>query len=390
MILEAAKPKHRYVVLDSLRGVCACMVVLLHFITQGHISALPVVRNSFLFVDFFFVLSGFVIGSSYGLRLAEGFSIRRFMWLRLGRVYPLHFVVLMAFLGFEIIFALFMHGMADREPFEGAFSLPLLGYSLLLVQIFFGPDGTPWNGPSWSIAAEIWTYLIFALLLRYAFRFMIPVCLLIAIVAPLVLSQLTDRSINVFHDGALLRCLFGFSLGILGWQMADRVARLRPGRWGDHLIEMAVAIGVIVFVWSAGAGPLSLAAPLVFFLAVLVFSREAGFISRLLKCAPFALVGILSYSIYMIHGFLLYRFVNGLSLLERVTGLDLVQHVGGHNSVGGGALFGDMMSVLFLGIVICASWLSYNFVELPGQRFVRRWPERRSASVPIPVAPGAP
>jgi len=378
------------VVLDSLRGVCACMVVLLHFTTQGHISALPVVRNGFLFVDFFFVLSGFVIGSSYGQRLAEGYSIKHFIWLRLGRVYPLHFFVLMVFLGFEITFALFMNDMADRKPFEGIYSPTILSYSFLLVQIFVGPDATPWNGPSWSIAAEVWTYLIFGFLLRYVFRFAIPICLAIIVVASIVLSQLTDRYIAVFHDGALLRCIFGFSFGIIGWRLADWVGRLRFGRWGDHVVELAVALGVVVFVWFAGAGPLSLAAPLMFFLAVLVFSREAGVVSRLLKCAPFILVGALSYSIYMIHGFLLYRFVNGLSLVERFTALDLVQSADGHNSVGGGALFGDMMSILFLAIVICASWFSYRFIELPGQRFVRCWPEKKSVSDSLRVVPGAP
>lgn len=390
MTLEAARPKHRYVALDSLRGICACMVVLLHFVTQGYIHALPAVQNGFLFVDFFFVLSGFVIGSSYGERLAGGFRIRDFMWLRLGRVYPLHFVMLMCFLAFEIIFALFMADLGNRRPFEGIFSPVILGYSLLLVQIFFGPDATPWNGPSWSIAAEVWTYLIFAILLRYAFRFIMPLCLLIALVATIVLSQLTDRYIAVFHDGALLRCMYGFALGIIGWRIADKVASLRFGRGIDDLIEVAAVVVTILFVSYGAVGPVSLAAPLVFFFTVLVFSREQGLVSRMLKLAPFVLVGTLSYSIYMIHGFILYRFVNGLSVVEKLTGFDAVHSVGEHNSVGGGALFSDAMTVLFLAIVIFLSYLSYRFIELPGQRFSRDWLKRSRPVGPLPAAPGAP
>lgn len=54
-------------------------------------------RNAYLFVDFFFVLSGFVIASTYQERIAGGFSVWRFMLLRLGRLYPLHIAVLVAF-----------------------------------------------------------------------------------------------------------------------------------------------------------------------------------------------------------------------------------------------------------------------------------------------------
>lgn len=371
MTLEAAKPKHRYVALDSLRGVCACMVVLLHFVTQGHIASLSIVKHGFLFVDFFFVLSGFVIGSSYGERLAQGFSIGRFMWLRLGRIYPLHIVMLIAFLAFELFFAYFMPNAAARAPFTDSFSLDSLVQSLFLVQIFFGPDATPWNGPSWSIAAELWTYLIFALLLRFGRRALVPVSLVIAVASPLILTALTDRYINVFHDGALVRCLFGFSLGMIGWRCTAFVQSVALPNWADHLLEIVIVLATGVLVSVAGAGPLSLVAPYIFFLAVLIFSRERGLVSALLRLSPFVLVGTLSYSIYMIHVFLYYRLMNGLSLLDRVTGQGIIVNEDGHNLIGGGALFGDAMTLLFLGFVIFCAYISYRFIELPGQNYAK-------------------
>jgi len=389
MMIDAARPKHRYVALDSLRGVCACMVVLLHFKTQSHLSYVPVVRNGFMFVDFFFVLSGFVIGSSYGTRLAEGFSIGRFMWLRLGRVYPLHFFVLMVFLAFELFFLLAMPDGGNRQPFVGQTSIENLSYSFLLVQIFFGSE-SGWNPPSWSIAAEVWTYFIFAILLRYAFRWLMPLCIAIALVAPLIISQLTDRYINVFHEGAVLRCMFGFSLGIIGWRLADRVARLELGRRASDLMELAVVAAIVLLVSIAKMGPLSLLTPFLFFVAVLIFSREGGLISRLLLRPPFVLLGTLSYSIYMVHWFLRFRFINGLSLVEELTGLDVVHSVGGSNSVGGGVWFSDAMTLLFLAFVILCSWFTYRFIEMPGQRFVRRWPRNEPVAAPLPAAPGAP
>lgn len=389
MTIEAAKPKHRYVALDSLRGVCACMVVLLHVVTPGYISSSTLVTHGFLFVDFFFVLSGFVIGSSYGTRLIEGFSIGRFMGLRLGRVYPLHLVMLLAFLAFEIFFAVVLPGFANRQPFVGSFSPAAFVQSLFLVQIFFGPDATPWNGPSWSIAAEIWTYLVFALILRFAHRALVPIAIAMAIAAPIYLAMMTDRYINVFHHGAFVRCLFGFALGMIGWRLTVWVQAISLSKAADHLVEIGVVIATVALICAAGAGPLSLAAPFMFFLAVLVFSRERGLVSGLLKRGPFVLVGTLSYSIYMIHGFLYYRFVNVLSQIAKRTGSDIIHTEGGHNAIGGSPLFGDAMSLLFLALVIAASYVSYRLVEKPGQDWSRRLFRKRS-DPPLPPAPRAP
>src|SRR5437762_9602227 len=81
----------RFVVLDSWRGIAACLVALFHLDAYSHLYGVPFLRNSWLFVDFFFVLSGFVIAANYQQRLLEGFGVGRFLLLRLGRLYPLHF-----------------------------------------------------------------------------------------------------------------------------------------------------------------------------------------------------------------------------------------------------------------------------------------------------------
>jgi peptidoglycan/LPS O-acetylase OafA/YrhL len=387
-MLEAAKPRHRYVALDSLRGICACMIALHHFEALGHIGTSTLVRNSFLFVDFFFVLSGFVIGSSYGARLAQGFPVHRFMALRLWRIYPLHVAILLVYAAFELVFGLLL-GLGGREALTGDHSPAVLGYTLLLVQIFFGPEATPWNGPSWSIAAEVWTYLIFALLLRHAARWLVPVCLLIVLTAPIFLAALSDRYLVVIHDGALLRCLFGFSLGMVGWRCADRMERLRLSRTSNAMVEILIVALIVALVSGAGAGPLSLAAPFLFLAAVLIFAREQGPLSRLLRRAPFVLIGTLSYAIYMIHSFILFRFINILNVGETLTGRHFIESVDGHAQIGGGALFADAMSGVFLLTVIVCAWFTYHFVELPVQRFGRRRLDN-TPPAPAPAMSAAP
>lgn len=92
-----ATTSRRFVVLDSLRGICALMVTLYHLNTYSIVKELPFFINAYLFVDFFFVLSGFVIATNYQARLAAGFGIQKFMLPRFGRLYPLYLAVLVCF-----------------------------------------------------------------------------------------------------------------------------------------------------------------------------------------------------------------------------------------------------------------------------------------------------
>ncbi|MEL0210860.1 MAG: acyltransferase, partial [Novosphingobium sp.] len=88
----------RYPVLDSLRGLAALGVAFHHIPVS---EALAVARwddNFNLLLDLFFVISGFVIAAAYGERLSGGFPLRRFLWLRLGRIWPLHAAMLCVFI----------------------------------------------------------------------------------------------------------------------------------------------------------------------------------------------------------------------------------------------------------------------------------------------------
>ncbi|MCW2383387.1 peptidoglycan/LPS O-acetylase OafA/YrhL [Sphingobium sp. B2D3B] len=361
---------HRYLALDSLRGFCACMVVLHHI--PGPLESIPLVKNSYLFVDFFFVLSGFVIGTSYGQRLAGDYSLGRYMVQRFFRVWPLHAFMLLMFLAFEVVYATGAIGTASREPFGDNYTVPQLIQSFLLVQPFLGPDAAPWNGPSWSIAVEFWTYLIFALAMKVAPRFIVPMCVAVVIVAPIMLALGSDRNMYVFHDGALTRCLFGFAAGVLLWK-APRTWREKPlGRAADEALEVGAAVLCLAFVSVAWAGRLTLAAPLVFIAVVLVFSRERGWITKALLTTPMLKLGALSYSIYMVHLFIVWRYFNGLTLAERISGRDLVEQSEGVTRLTGDVLVSALLTVPIILIVLIAAAMTHRFIELPGQQFGRK------------------
>ena len=152
-------PVRHFVSLDGWRGAAALIVALFHFSTAAQLSSTAFIRNSWLLVDFFFVLSGFVIAANYRERLAQGFAIDRFMLLRLGRLYPLHAVMLAAFVATELMLVLLSGHIAagsGRAYFEGRTSIVGIVKSLFLVQGLGSEDDIAWNGVSWSVATEIW------------------------------------------------------------------------------------------------------------------------------------------------------------------------------------------------------------------------------------------
>src|SRR6185369_12703369 len=69
----------RFHALDSWRGLCAVLVAPLHYRAIWHLHEFPLIRNSYLFVDFFFVLSCFVIAHAYGDRIGDMADFSRFV-----------------------------------------------------------------------------------------------------------------------------------------------------------------------------------------------------------------------------------------------------------------------------------------------------------------------
>ena len=84
----------RFLVLDSFRGIAAICVVIFHMHIIGSITELNFFRGSSLFVEFFFVLSGFVLAHTYGFK---DVSFKRFIISRTFRLYPLHIFMFFIF-----------------------------------------------------------------------------------------------------------------------------------------------------------------------------------------------------------------------------------------------------------------------------------------------------
>ena len=161
--------KPRYEILDGLRGVAAIMVVIFHlFETYSKGAAFQIVNHGYLAVDFFFVLSGFVVGYAYDDRW-DKMTTWGFFKRRLTRLHPM--VIAGTLVGAALFF---FSGTAfpktlEVEPWKFALCL-LMG--LLIIPCGKGLDIRGWNevnsfnGPVWTLTLEYIGNILYALVFR--------------------------------------------------------------------------------------------------------------------------------------------------------------------------------------------------------------------------------
>src|ERR1017187_9585721 len=205
----------RFEALDAWRGLSAALVAMFHLVAFSHIYDSPFLRHSFLFVDFFFVLSGFVITASYRTKLLAGFSFWNFMLLRWGRLYPLHIAILAAFIGIELLRYRYsgLLGGEMGDKFSGARTITAIVTNVCLIQSLGVHSMLTWNLPSWSISVEFYTYAVFAIALLFLRQLTYIFVAFVVLLAPILLLRFVGN-INTDYDFGFIRCLMGFFVGV--------------------------------------------------------------------------------------------------------------------------------------------------------------------------------
>ena len=249
-----ADSKPHYELLDGLRGVAALLVICYH-IFEGFATS-PVdqrFNHGYLAVDFFFLLSGFVVGYAYDDRWKRGMRCRDFIRRRLIRLHPM--VVLGAVFGAA---AFWLQGPVrwDGTPVSAGMLLLALLCGMVLLPVWPGAghevrgngEMYPLNGPSWSLFFEYLGNLLYAFLLRR-----LPTRLLALVVvlsgSALALFAVCDLSgyghlgvgwtlADYNLPGGLLRMLFSFSAGML-LSRRFRPMHIRGAFW---LCSLALAL----------------------------------------------------------------------------------------------------------------------------------------------------
>ena len=286
--------KRHYETLDAMRGVAACAVLLLHIARLFDFRLQ--FANAHLGVDFFFLLSGFVIANAYEGRLAAGWPLLAFARKRAIRLYPM--VLVGAALGLSV---LLMRQVLYRDLGWTNLLLAALANALLLPSPAlqaFRAFGFPLNSPFWSLSAEVVVNLAYARVVRILTTRRLVILTALAFVAQAILVG-QRSTIDVGYTWSdyglgILRALFPFLLGVVIFRLRDRLPN--PG-WLAHLAAPAIALVLL--------NPLPL--PPFVELALVALGFPLAIILGLRCEPPKALKGIwqglgaLSYPLYAVH-----------------------------------------------------------------------------------------
>lgn len=355
--------------LESLRGFAALAVVLLHMRFGSVLTENRFVHNSYLMVDFFFVLSGFVIALNYTGRLGTVADIGRFQQRRFWRLYPLHLFTLLIFLVIEVLKFVFERrtGIVSNYPaFEVSDGGSFIANLFLLQGIVL--NKVTFNFPSWSISTEFWTYLIFALTLGF-FRLRAGFAVVAAVLAAGALIALDGGRLETDPIFAIIRCVYSFFLGVSAVALMHRLDR-RPGGGAAFLLLVACIAGITFL----GQTPFEIVLPLLFAATVLTVAglQATSRLRVVLEWPCFVWLGTISYSLYMTHSIVAWSMTQILRFgLHADTGVDARGNV---------VLVLDQQMaaiaiVVTVLLVLLFSQLTYRYIEQP---FRNGWPARKA------------
>lgn len=376
--------------LTPLRGLAALFTVIYHVDLIFGLGGNLLIRfkdslllnKMYLMVDFFFVLSGFIMCHVYGKWFREsvqGASFRQFTIARFARVYPLHFFTLLYLIALRIWF---LHTGAPDDPFSQAsdtwVSVPT---NLLLIQSMNVHSWFSWNNAAWSISTEWWMYMLFPFLVKPFLKLkgpgraaVIAGCIggyllimfwikqFVTVAEPLQFliapGQKLPVDINVCYQFGFLRCLFGFVLGMTTY-LAYRDGYAKK-IFANGTTFSILALGMFFCLHIAAWDVITVS-----FFPLMILSAAYG--SRNMN-AFFGLpamqrIGDWSFSIYLVHQPLLYTIGFIRSYLD--------PHRNGPPEVPT-MFWGWVICVSFITLVLVTASFTYRWLEVPARKWINR------------------
>jgi peptidoglycan/LPS O-acetylase OafA/YrhL len=337
--------------LTSLRGFAAWLVVFYHFkyFLFPHIPSLyfNIIAHGYLAVDFFFILSGFILTYVYHKNINDT-SYIKFLLKRIARIYPLHFFMLILYLCVPIVILLLSTSTNQFSDLGYKYSLYAFARHLFLMNAWW-PGPLTWNGPAWSISVEWFCYLFFPFILKGIYkvnRFTVLILLFITCVITMeVILSLNNATIGSFLNGmGLIRGWFEFTAGCILYKLSAQ--SYRKTTLFFFMSSILSLIGFYIY-----AFPLKIMILYsLFSLTILIISHQ-NILSKTLAFKPLEFNGDISYSVYLSHYFFFefYKFIFVKDLLVTVPlGLTLIA---------------------FLAIFIF-SIFSYRYIEKPSRDYL--------------------
>lgn len=320
--------KPHYALLDGLRGVAALLVVWYHvfegFQFAGNKPVIDFINHGYLAVDFFFILSGFVVGYAYDNRWGKTLTLGGFFRRRLIRLQPM--VCMGALIGAA---SFLLSGMERWDGTHATLWLTFLAFvcgCLMLPALPGMPrevrgngEMFPLNGPCWSLFFEYVGNIVYALFIRRLSTRLLAV-LSFALCCALTWFAVTDQSgygsigvgwtvdrTNIL--GGMLRMLCPFTMGILMSRLFKPLRQARGAFWTSA--ALLLIIFHIPYIYSDGA--LSLngvfeAACIIAVFPLVVWYAASGKTTDIASTRICRFLGDISYPLYIVHYPLMYAF----------------------------------------------------------------------------------
>jgi peptidoglycan/LPS O-acetylase OafA/YrhL len=374
--MQSSKPKLQ--TLESLRGIAAICVVYFHseFTLDREISLFRV--NSEIWVDFFFILSGFVMGYAYFNKIdKQHISFKKFITLRFGRLVPLNTFILICWVPYVLLkYYAYSHNYISVNPSHNYNAFNFFS-NLFLIQSFNLHNDATWNGPSWSISTEFYTYIFLFAVTSLLRNKIIKFSLLFSIIVIASFSFLFFYSEEGFFSTfkfGIFRCIGGFFLGLLVYFLFIKFKENNPPLLSNltliNISETVLLLLIVFFISNIREGNIFIFTLLfIFSVTILVLAiQHKGLISKILLTKPLLFLGKISYSIYLTHALVLLVFTKISTHylhLANIYNQELERNFIFFK-------YANMLNLLILIIIIFVSKFTYKYIELPYRdRFIK-------------------
>ena len=290
--------------LDGLRGIFSLMIVLLHYreiYLPQYLHQFFFIRQAYTFVDFFFVLSGYVIAYNYH-NLSKWNDFKIYIKKRFIRLFPLLIFTATLALFLDLIGNYLMPTMVNNVDSLNVLILRYLDTLFFTNSCPILGSTSGMNGVSWSISSEMISYLVFGLVSIISLKTNRNLLLGLIIILAAIFSIYNGSYINT-GDYGFIRGLICFNLGYFVWKISQK--KFIVNNFFEYLLPILLLLIFYIsnkklFGYNKEMFTLAII-PIFFAISILVLLKTNGTISKILSSKPLVFLGDISYSIYLNH-----------------------------------------------------------------------------------------
>jgi len=364
---KSISTKPHYLILDGLRGVAAIIVVTFHLtepLGTGHLDIL--VNHGYLAVDFFFLLSGFVIGYAYDDRWPK-MTVGTFFKRRLERLQPMVILgMTMGAIGFYYTDSA-IWPLIHTVPLWKMLLVMFIGYTVLPVPLSLDIRGWeemhPLNSVGWSLFFEYIANILYALFIR---KFSKKALSILVVLAAIALAHMAITSPNGDVSGGwtlnteqvyigFVRTMYPFFAGLLLSRIFKPTRIKNAFLWCSLLVIITLympRIGGADHLWMNGLYE-SFCIIIVF--PLIVYLGASGVVHGRVEHKVCKFLGDISYPLYLVHYPLVYFYVAWISNNKGVTFVDALPYA---------------LMILFGGIIL--AYASLKWYDEPVRKWLRK------------------